>query len=361
MSLNTLKIRTVNLESKCWVVRPGARYRFISQFLENEIIATGHLDNLSINNNTFANRITHANKSRSLEGFDSITGKNVKPQIENFVIDMEVGDVVFTLNATHVIPGVIKSAPYFSEDIFTANEGFKVRRDVQWGEPIPRGRIPITIQKSFNAYQAIFSLGDNSKEIFHWLSSFFINGDDYYSSLRIEQSAALKHHTLKQLAELIDRIQVLSIMVAQFHENEELGTENPLNVSYEDLQAAMLEYSEEGLLALTSQQILMSPGDLWLKFNSHSRYAGVAFLYLVLTTISPAKDLEFVNTNYTEELEEIVQTIDANSRVLEEGLDISSIKRQLMLSAANQNGEFVDSNIDEDDFPDDGSSVHIGG
>lgn len=361
----SLKIGTVNLSSKCWVVRPGSRYRFISEFIENEIIATGHLDNLQINELTFTEPITQENKARSLEGFDSIMGKNVKPQIENFVIDMQVGDVVFTLNSSHVIPGVIKSEPYYSGDSFSESEGFHVRRRVQWGEPILRKKIPITIQKSFNAYQAIFSLGDNSKEVFHWLSSFFIDGNDYYSSLRIEQPGALKHHTLKQLAELIDRIQVLSIMISRYHSNEESNAENPLTVSYEALQSAMLQYSEEGLLDLTSQQILMSPGDLWLKFSSQSRHAGVAFLYLMLvttTSVNSAQALEFTNESHTQELEEIVETINANRSVLGHGLDISSITRQLILKPAAQNSEFVDSNIiEQDDFPEDGNAIHIGG
>ncbi|HEQ1857264.1 TPA: hypothetical protein VEO38_000767 [Providencia alcalifaciens] len=360
----SFKIGTVNLSSKCWVVRPGSRYRFVSEFIENEIIATGHLDNLQINELTFIEPITQENKARSLEGFDSIMGKNVKPQIENFVIDMQVGDVVFTLNSSYVIPGIIKSEPYYSRDSFSESEGFHVRRRVKWGEPIPRKKIPITIQKSFNAYQAIFSLGDNSKEVFHWLSSFFIDGNDYYSSLRIEQPGALKHHTLKQLAELIDRIQVLSIMISRYHSNEEINAENSLTVSYEALQSAMLQYSDEGLLDLTSQQILMSPGDLWLKFSNQSRCAGVAFLYLMLTItgINSAQALEFTNESHAQELEEIVEIIDANSSVLGHELDISSIRRQLMLKPAAQNSEFVDSNIiEQNDFPEDGDAIHIGG
>ena len=123
----------------------------------------------------------------------------------------------------------------------------------------------------------------------------------------------------------------------------------------------MVRYSNGGLLDLTSQQILMSPGDLLLKFSSQSRYAGVAFLYLILTTISPAQELEFTNQTYTSNLAEITELIESNRNVIEYELDIPSIRRQLILSAANQNSEFVDSNIEEDDFPSDGSSTHIGG
>lgn len=38
---------------------------------------------------------------------------------------MKVGDVVFTLNSSQVIPGIIKSNPYYATDIFPANEGFR--------------------------------------------------------------------------------------------------------------------------------------------------------------------------------------------------------------------------------------------
>lgn len=357
-----LKVGVVDVTSKCWVVRSGTRYRYVNQFLENNIIATGHLDNFSIDEHTFEEQITAENISHRLEDYNARISRNVKTQIDSFLIDMNIGDVVFTLTSTHVIPGIIRSLPFFSPNSFTEEEPFVVRRNVVWGDPIQRKDIPITIQKSFNAYQAVFSLGDNSKEVFHWLSSFFIDGDNYYSSLRVEQPEALKHHTLKQLAELIDRVQVLSIMISRHLEQTSVTTSDDYYIEYEDLKNAMEEYSNLGILDLTSQQVLMSPGDVWLKFNNSSKIAGMVFLYIMLTISSPAKGLEFSESTYTDRFPEIINIVDDNFNVLQHDLDIERIRRQLRLKAAEQNSGFVNSNnIEEEDYPDDGDAIHIGG
>lgn len=45
---HNLLIESVNLDSKCWVVRSGVRYRYISQFFDGDFIATGHLDDYEL-------------------------------------------------------------------------------------------------------------------------------------------------------------------------------------------------------------------------------------------------------------------------------------------------------------------------
>ncbi|HGM7289039.1 MULTISPECIES: hypothetical protein [unclassified Serratia (in: enterobacteria)] len=361
---NNFKVDTVNTDSKCWVVRSGVRYRYVSKFYEDGFVATGHLDDFAIDEEVLSKEINYENIDESIDGFNLINSRNVKTQIENFIIDMQIGDVVFTLDANYVIPGVIKSGVYYSLDDISDQEQFRVRRAVAWGDPIARRTIPLTIQRSFNAYQTIFSLGDNSKEIFHWLMSFFISGDDYFSSLRVDQPGELKHHTLKQLSELIDRIQVLSILIAEkYAENNNLQEEG-YRVSYAELQDAMWRYSEEGLLDLTSQQILMSPGDVWLKFSNSSKVAGAIFLYLILTTSSPGKTIQFSEEVYGQELEKVMAIVDDNRDVLNHNLNIEKIKRQLILNAAKQNNQLVENEPTKntgDGFPEDGEPRHVGG
>lgn len=160
------------------------------------------------------------------------------------------------MTSNQIIPGVIKSEAYFNPTTIrfqqNTDETFSIRRDVEWGSIIDRKDVPLTISRSFLAYQAVFSLGDYSTEVFHWLSSFFINEDGYYSSLRIQQKDSINHHALKTLSEVIDRIQVISLLA----ENSELNDD----ISLEYLQEQMEKLYEEGKLTLTAQQMLMSPG-----------------------------------------------------------------------------------------------------
>ncbi|NKG32076.1 hypothetical protein FVB43_18780 [Erwinia rhapontici] len=358
---HNLLIESVNLDSKCWVVRSGVRYRYISQFFDGDFIATGHLDDYELEPGVFDEELSHANFSHFFPEIDGAITRNIKTQIENFVLDMSVGDVVFTMDSMNVIPGVIKSGPFISLDAISQNEGFYVRRSVEWGEPISRRSIPITIQRCFNAYQAIFSLGDSSKEIFHWLMAFFISDNSYYGSLRVEQPNAIKHHTLKQLNELIDRIQVLSLLIGEHLDN---NIQEDFVLTFEDIRDGMERFSESGELNLTVQQMLMSPGDLWLKFTSTSNIAGTAFLCALLSFSSPASSLTFVNNDFNGKIDQITQMINTSRDVIYQDINVEAVKRQLILEAADQNVEFVTSEptkTQDDDFPEDGDPRHVGG
>lgn len=358
---HNLLIDNVNINSKCWVVRSGVRYRYASQFYDGDFIATGHLDEFELDPELFERELNYGNIGQYIPELNETITRNIKTQIENFILDMSVGDVVFTMDSRNVIPGVIKSEPFISLDAISQNEDFFVRRSVEWGEPISRSSIPITIQRCFNAYQAIFSLGENSKEIFHWLMAFFISEESYYGSLRVEQPRDIKHHTLKQLNELIDRIQVLSLLIGEHLDN---NIQEDFVLTFEDIQAATERFSETGELNLTVQQMLMSPGDLWLKFTSASNKAGTAFLCALLFFSSPAASLTFVDEDYNDNIEQITQMINANRDVVYQGINVDAVKRQLILDAADQNREFVESEPTknpDDDFPEDGDPRHVGG
>lgn len=361
-----ISINNIDLESNVWAVRPGVHYRYTNNFVSESFIAIGHLDEYDIDDVLLSEEISYKNLDKLIPDYNNIESTNVRGQIERFLIEMNIGDVVFTLDSRYVIPGVIKSQPFESSAPISDKETFKIRRDVEWGEPIPRVNIPVTIQRSFTAYQTVFSLNEHSEKIFHWLMSYFISGDDFFGSLRIEQTKALKHHTLKQLNELIDRIQVYSLLIAEKYEEKEwLGEDiNSISISFSDLQTAMEEYSEKGLLTLTVQQLTMSPGDVWLQFNSKSKIAGAVFLYLIFTTTSPAKTLEFSNELYGKELSKVQTIVDQNKEILNQDLNVGHVRRQLILRSAGQNSGFVESQPtlnSESDFPQDGKPKNIGG
>ncbi|MFW5406970.1 hypothetical protein [Pectobacterium carotovorum] len=360
----SILINKINFEANIWVVRPGVKYRYTTNFIDNSFIAIGHLDEYALDDRLSNNIINYENLEHFIPEFNLIESRNVRTQIESFLIEMEIGDVVFTLDSRYVIPGVVKSIPFYSNDPISKEESFSIRRDVEWGEPILRSKIPVTIQRSFSAYQTVFSLKEHSEKIFHWLMAFFISEDEFFGSLRIEQTNALKHHTLKQLNELIDRIQVFSLLIAEKYDEAELLGDGDISITFADLQNAMSDYSEKGLLTLTVQQLTMSPGDVWLQFKSKSKISGAVFLYLILTTTSPGKTLEFSDSSYSQELSKVQQIVDENKDILNQDLDFTQVRRQLILRSADQNTEFVESAptlSSGDDFPEDGAPKNIGG
>mgnify|MGYP003361998741 CR=1 FL=1 len=349
-----IAVENVDLQTKCWVVRPGVRYRFINNFIEQGIIATGHLDGYDLDGITEENPATEETLNDVLPAYPDINSRNIATQVVSFLVDMKPGDIVFTLSSEYVIPGVIKSHPFVAQEIFTEAEKFYVRRTVEWGAPIRRRAIPLAISKSFNAYQAVFTLGDSSKEILHWLMSFFISGENYYSSLRVEQPESINHHSLKQLTEFIDRLQVFALMVSD-------GEEYDYNL--EEIKQRMLILSDEGLLKLTTQQMLMSPGDFWLNFVTNSHEAGVAFLLCM--SIAFGSPVAFADAHSEATRIALTPLIERHIGVLDEGINIASVKERLQLTTARQNRRFVQAKPTQpvprhDEFPEDGEPEHAG-
>lgn len=344
-------VRSANLKSKCWVVRPGARYRFINNFLELGCVAMAHLDNSSPEEEIFKDL-------RNAEGEEVFTlcnklepglTINVRGQVLSFIREMAVGDVVFTLSGAYIYPGIITSDPYVANEAFSGTERFIVRRSVTWGDPIERSKIPVTLAKSFHAYQAVFSLGDNSKEIHHWLSAFFVSEGTYYSSLRVNQAGDLSHHSLKNLSEVMDRLQVLSLMI---------GGEGASNlkdgpVSLDTLLEFMRRFDQESLLVLTSQQVVMSPGDLWYGFKANSIRSGVAFLVGLAMLFN--QTIAFADEELESIKRDVTPIVMQNLPAVKDNVDLEGVKKSLWVKPAGQNRSFVDQEPSQELFPEDGA------
>jgi hypothetical protein len=336
-----LLVRHTNLKSKCWVVRPGSRYRFINEFLDLGCVAMAHLDDAYLDN-------SEIEKLRSAEGevvysfCNELPTKltiNTRGQVLAFIREMDIGDVVFTLSGANVYPGVITGHPYVASDNFSGAERFCIRRTVSWGDPIDRGHIPVTLTKSFHAYQAVFSLGEKSKEIHHWLNAFFVSNETYYSSLRVNQPGDLSHHSLKNLSEIMDRLQVLSLMIG---DNEIDGS---THVDLKLLIEQMRVLGDEGRLVLTSQQAVMSPGDLWYGFRTGSRRAGVAFLLGAAMLFN--QQIVFADSELETIRKEIAPIMQEHIATLQKDVDLPAVQRSLLVKPASQNRSFVDQAADK--------------
>lgn len=350
-----LNVQRVDLTAKCWVVRPGVRYRYFARFIEQNLIATAHLDGLSPGLIDFREEINRENIYDRIQGLNDIGSRNIHTQIETFIADMNVGDVVFTLSGDVVVPGVIISSPYFDSVPFSQenNGGFHIRRHVAWGDPIRKRDVPLAIQKSFNAYQAVFSLGDKSEEVLHWLMSFFITDNTFCTSLRIEQAEAIRHHTLKQLSELVDRVQVISLLIGEDFQGE---------YTNDFVQSQMDRFSETGELSLTAQQMLMSPGDVWLRFQTQNRRAGLAFLLIMGAVFQ--QNVAFASAEDNRVGQELLPIIQDKAEVAMSGLNFDRVTQSLELHVKRQNRRFVNANPtnreQQINFPEDGEARHAG-
>ncbi|WP_162884964.1 hypothetical protein [Pseudomonas syringae] len=356
-SVQGLLVKSANTSSKCWVVRPGARYRFISQFIEDSFIAMGHLDTVDLSQ-TDLDALGEAEG----ESVYSICSKlksdlsiNIRAQVVSFVNEMIEGDVVFTLSGGYIYPGVITSKAYLEKLPLSKSETFQVRRKVVWGSKIDRNNIPVTLSKSFTAYQAIFSLGDKSKEIHHWLNSFFVSKDKFHTSLRVEQEGALSHHALKNLSEIMDRLQVLSLLVGR-QEPSDLG-EGQTGYSLDFLLSSMDAFAAEGLLNLNQQQLTMSPGDIWYELPTKCIRTGVAFL--VGMGMLFGQSIAFADPALHAVCEEVTPLVSQCMAELQKDVNMDGIKKSLWVKVPTQNKKFVQESPEpSDDFPEDGDPLY---
>lgn len=336
-----INVKNVNLNSVCWVVRPGTRYRYMHEFYNDSFIAIGHLDKyLSETSRCNIRYDSFDQMALDFEGLRDLN-HNTKSQIDKFIFGMNEGDVVFTLTPSTIIPGVIKTPAYYTPETIQINEKmdevYCVRRDVEWGEPINRSDIPLKIAKIINAYQAVFSLGDNSVEVYHWLFSYFTSGDGYYASLRIEQKDSINHHDLKELAEVIDRIQTLSIMLTD-------GQFESKDISLDDLRITMKKLYTHGRLNLKSQQMIMSPGDFWLNMEHSSRKSGATFLLLLACIVGGSDNIAFASGDFNSHDLLTPEQIEHSKKLITSGIDMDHVRSNLKLQNRRQNKKFVEAN-----------------
>lgn len=352
--LNDIIVKHTNLKSKCWVVRPGARYRFIEPFLDEGFIAMGHLDGDYLEQEAL-DELRGASGEQIYTACEKLSTSltiNARAQVIAFVNDMKIGDVVFTLSRDYIYPGVISSDAFVTLLALSPDESFQVRREVTWGDRIERDKIPVTLAKSFNAYQAVFSLGENSKEIHHWLSSFFISENTYFSSLRVNQEGSLSHHSLKNLSELMDRLQVLSVAIGQ-NDQGQLNANIADGLTLDQMLKFMSEFDRKGLLLLTSQQVITSPGDLWYGLRTQSTRAGVAFLMGVALLFD--QSIAFADPALSKICEEVKPLVEKNLKTVKQDVDLADVKKKLWVGVSKQNKSFVEKERpSSDDFPLDG-------
>ncbi len=307
-------IHDVPSNRRFWVVRSdgGAYY---SHFLANSLVAIGHLDNMDYSQSTLTNA---EEKERLLIGYrrslidnneQLASASNKAGQVSRFINEMNIGDYVITLSASRIVVGVITSQAYKSTESVTilnddgsTNESlmqYSLRRNVMWGRSQDRGELPLVINNSFRANQTVFSANEHWKELNHWMSVAFISDGEAYISARIEQREGINNLDIAQYAIIINKIEAIAESLVQ-NSTEHMTNEELILLFKQTYRQLRTDRS----FTVTTQQVFLSPGDLWAKISGGRQKSLVfvcAFLMMFGTpvTFSNQNDESFINEHRT--------------------------------------------------------------
>lgn len=365
-------IQDIPKDSKFWVVRSGDGGVFYDHFVQNSIAAIGHIDAMDFNDQTLGNKnevvkLVHSYKNTLLEKKETLaSASNKAGQVLRFINDMSIGDVIITLDAKRIVVGKITSAPY--KDIgnvkLTNVDGttdekllkFSLRRKVEWGKTQFREKLPLAINNSFRANQTVFSANEYWKELNHWLSVAFISDNEAYISSRIEQTEGINNLDIAQYSIIINKIEAIA---------ETIINHGDLSFNYEEL----LDYFEETYKKLriertftvTTQQVFLSPGDLWAKTSgTRTKSLLVVCAFLIMFNIKPTfadkNDELFFENNY-EYISLLIDKVkdDENFEEVKQGLALKVPEQKL--SKKSKSTKSQEKGYDDDVEPDDFESI----
>ncbi|HGB3675184.1 TPA: hypothetical protein ACIVDA_003180, partial [Salmonella enterica subsp. enterica serovar Muenchen] len=307
-------IQDIPKNSKFWVVRSGDGGMFYDHFVHNSIAAIGHIDAMEFSNQTLSNKeevikLVHNYKNTLLEKKETLaSASNKAGQVLRFINEMSVGDIIITLDAKRIIVGKITSNPYKDiESVTLLNvDGitdekllkFSLRRNVEWGKTQFRDKLPLAINNSFRANQTVFSANEYWKELNHWLSVAFISDNEAYISSRIEQTEGINNLDIAQYSIIINKIEAIAQTIA---DNDNLDFDNKELLAL--FENTYKELRKNRTFTVTTQQVFLSPGDLWAKTSgSRKKSLLVVCTFLIMFNIEPSfaddKDKIFFDNNY---------------------------------------------------------------
>lgn len=362
-------IQDIPKNSKFWVVRSGDGGMFYDHFVHNSIAAIGHIDAMEFSNQTLSNKeevikLVHNYKNTLLEKKETLaSASNKAGQVLRFINEMSVGDIIITLDAKRIIVGKITSNPYKDiESVTLLNvDGitdekllkFSLRRNVEWGKTQFRDKLPLAINNSFRANQTVFSANEYWKELNHWLSVAFISDNEAYISSRIEQTEGINNLDIAQYSIIINKIEAIAQTIA---DNDNLDFDNKELLAL--FENTYKELRKNRTFTVTTQQVFLSPGDLWAKTSgSRKKSLLVVCTFLIMFNIEPSfaddKDKIFFDNNY-ESISLLINKVknDENFEEVKSGLALKVPTQKLnkKYKPANPQKKCYNDDVEPDDF-----------
>lgn len=363
-------IQDIPKDSKFWVVRSGDGGVFYNHFVHNSIVAIGHIDNMDYNDEILDNSdavetLILKYKNALLEKKESLaSASNKAGQVNRFINQMSIGDVVITLDGKRIIVGVIKSKPYKCTDNVTLKNidgttselmlKFSLRRQVDWGKSQKRNTLSLAINNSFRANQTVFSANEHWKELNHWLSVAFISEGEAYISSRIEQKKGINNLDIAQYSIIINKIEAIAETLAE-NDIGKTSSEELIKIFEENY----LELRRSRSFTVTTQQVFLSPGDLWAKssgdrLKSLIVIATFLFMFGIEPTFASEQDKQFVDAN-RQAITLLIDKVkhDESFTEVQEGLDLHVPNQKISKNTESGTSQTVDVKDDTDVEPDD--------
>lgn len=362
-------IQDIPKDSKFWVVRSGDGGMFYDHFVHNSIAAIGHIDAMEFSDQTLSNKdevikLVYNYKQTLLEKKETLaSASNKAGQVLRFINEMSVGDIIITLDARRIVVGRIISGPYKDmENVTLLNvDGttdekllkFTLRRKVEWGKTQFRDKLPLAINNSFRANQTVFSANEHWKELNHWLSVAFISDNEAYISSRIEQTEGINNLDIAQYSIIINKIEAIAQTIAN-NDNYHFDDDKLLSL-FEDTYK---ELRKSRTFTVTTQQVFLSPGDLWAKISgSRKKSLLVICTFLIMFNIEPSfadeNDKIFFDNNY-EAISLLINKVkhDENFEEVKNGLALKVPAQKLNTknTSTNPNKKRHDDDVEPDDF-----------
>ncbi|WP_336192885.1 hypothetical protein [Providencia stuartii] len=338
-------VQDVPRDKKFWVVRSGNGGIYYDHFIQNSIVAIGHLDELDysdviLNNEKLTDELVVRYKQSLLKKKEPIaSASNRAGQVSRFIKDISLGDYVITMDSRRIAVGVITSNSYKNINKVTIRDNnddsisstileFTLRRNVSWGKTQYRDELPLAINNSFRANQSVFSATDHWKELNHWMSVAFISDGEAYISSRIDQSEGISNLDIAQYSIIINKIEAIAESLTQ-HPTDDMTDEELIQLfkrTYRQLRA-------DRSFTVTTQQVFLSPGDLWAKTSGGRQKSLVfvcAFLMMFGTqiTFSSEEDEIFISEHRDSILTMIEEVKDSE--------DFNEVKAGLQLRIPKQ-------------------------
>lgn len=362
-------IQDIPKDSKFWVVRSGDGGMFYDHFVHNSIAAIGHIDAMEFSNQTLSNKeevikLVYNYKNTLLEKKETLaSASNKAGQVLRFINEMSIGDIIITLDAKRIIVGKITSKPYKEiENVTLLNvDGttdekllkFSLRRNVEWGKTQFRDKLPLAINNSFRANQTVFSANEHWKELNHWLSVAFISDNEAYISSRIEQTEGINNLDIAQYSIIINKIEAIAQTIA---DNDNLDFDNKELI--ELFENTYKELRKNRTFTVTTQQVFLSPGDLWAKTSGNRKKSLlVVCTFLIMFNIEPSfadeNDKLFFDNNY-DSISLLINKVkdDENFEEVKSGLALKVPVQGLNKKnkPANPQKKRYDDDVEPDDF-----------
>lgn len=280
-------------EQRYWVVRSDSG-QYFPHFRLGKCAAIGHLDpfkRFHSESDPFDVDLDGLKEQlSSLVGDDKKSKSQVTntiSQIRNFVYEINIGDLIITLNEDNMMYGRVIGHPKYDNrpieyvhDIKTGTSStmsLGLRREVQWGPLVRRSLIPSSLARSFRANQTVFNIDEHWQGLHHLIYPAFYSNGRLFLSAKLGQKSDIENISVIRFLNFLTESEVF----IRSNFDAELLTENSTDLFEEEID----RLSKEEELKLKTKAQFMSPGDIWTFLSGISGVEYYLAYYFIYSTI----------------------------------------------------------------------------